>query len=427
MNLLIKNGILVDPTQKIHAKRDILILNGRVSKIFKPSDSRKLPSQTEIFDATGFIVSPGFIDMHTHLREPGHEYKETIKTGSQAAAAGGFTTIVCMANTNPVNDNPYVTHFIKLKAQQEAIINVFPVGALSKGLQGKELSEIGSLKEAGCVAISDDGHTVMNSYLMKKALDYCKLFDLPIVSHAEDRELVADGLIHEGEESARLGLRGNPSASEEIIVARDIALSELTGAPIHFAHISTAAAVRHIEDAKKRKVRISAEVTPHHLFLTETDVADFNANAKMSPPLRTRKDTEALKWGLKNNCIDAFATDHAPHSVLEKEIEFDLAAFGVIGLETALPVTLKLVHDKILTLSQFIEKWTSGPAKILKLKKGALKVGSDADITIFDPHQKIQINKEGFKSKSRNTPFHQWKGQGKIIATIVGGNIVYKA
>jgi len=425
LELLIKNGTVVDPSQRLYAQRDLLISNGKIKKIIPPH-THKYPVDHTI-DAKGLIVCPGWIDMHTHLREPGQEHKETIASGSQAAARGGFTTIVVMANTDPVNDNAYITQFIRMKAQTDSRVHILPVGALSKGLKGEELAEIGSLKDAGCVAISDDGHPVMNSYLMRKALDYCKQFDLPIISHAEDSHLVGQAVMHEGLHSMTLGLRGNPSAAEEIMVARDIALADLTSAHVHFAHISTQGALRLIRDAKKRRVRISAEVTPHHLFLTDSAVAHYDPNFKMSPPLRTETDLKALRMGLKQNVIDAFATDHAPHSTLEKDLEFENAANGVIGLETALPITLKLVHDKTLTLPQFISKWTLGPAKILKLNKGTLKVGQDADITIFDPDKPIRIDKEEFESKSRNTPFHGWKCHGKIHYTIVGGKIVYQA
>src|SRR3989338_4407818 len=286
MRLFIKNGIVVDPSQKLHAKKDLLIENGKIKKIASPNTLKETFDQ--VIDAKNAIVAPGFIDMHTHLREPGDEHKETIHTGAKAAARGGFTSIVCMANTTPPNDNPFITQFIKLKAQEEACVNVYPVGALSKGLKGEELAEIGSLKDAGCVAISDDGHPVMNSYLMRKALDYCKQFDLPIISHAEDSHLVGQAVMHEGLHSMTLGLRGNPSAAEEIMVARDIALADLTSAHVHFAHISTQGALRLIRDAKKRRVRISAEVTPHHLFLTDSAVAHYDPNFKMSPPLHIK-------------------------------------------------------------------------------------------------------------------------------------------
>lgn len=421
MSLLIKQGMIVDPSQKLHSICDVWINEGKIFKISKKIDA----SADTVIDARGCIVAPGFIDMHTHLREPGDEHKETIATGAKAAAAGGFTSVVCMANTEPVNDNPFVTQSIRFRAEREAVVNVYPVGALSKGLRGEALSEIGALHDAGCVAISDDGRPVMNSRLMRKALEYCKAFGLTVISHAEDLNLVGDGAMNEGIQSTVLGLRGIPAQAEEILVARDIALSELTQSPVHFAHISTRAAARLIENAKRRSIPVTAEVTPHHLFLTDKHLSTYDSSFKMSPPLRTEYDIQALRKALKQNMIDAFATDHAPHSVLEKEIEFEEASFGVIGLETALPITFQLVEQKIVTLPQFIEKWTIGPAKILKLKKGTLKAGADADVTIFDPKARFKIDKETFKSKSRNTPFHAMKGCGKVRYTIVGGKVVY--
>lgn len=422
--LLIKNGWMIDPSQKINGKKNILIEDGKIKKIL-PSNTTPQTAD-EVIDAKNHIVAPGLVDIHTHLREPGQEHKETIQSGSAAAAAGGFTSVVCMANTDPVNDTAYITQYIRYKAQRESCVNVFPVGALSKGLKGEELAEIGSLKEAGCVAISDDGRTVMNSYLMRKALEYCKYFDLTIISHCEDLHLVGQGVMNEGRHSTLLGLRGNPAASEEIMVARDVALSEWTAGRVHIAHVSTPGALRILEDAKKRKVPITAEVTPHHLFLTEDHVASYNTDFKMAPPLRTEPTLKQLRMALKTGVIDCFATDHAPHSVLEKNVEFEMAAPGVIGLETALPVTLKLVEEKILTLSQWVHLWTDAPANILKLPKGTLKIGADADVIIFDPKASVTIDREKLKSKSKNTPFHGWQCHGKVKYTFVGGQCVYR-
>lgn len=420
MKIHIKNGRVIDPSQKINSIQSLWIQDGKIA-----IKTNSTPDIT--IDARGLIVSPGFIDMHCHLREPGQEHKETIRSGTEAAARGGFTSVVCMANTEPVNDNPFITEFIKLKAKTDGWVNVYPVGALSKGLKGEELAEIGGLKEAGCVAISDDGKPVMNSYLMRKALDYCKHFGLPIISHSEDSHLVGRAMINEGLQSTLLGLRGNPAAAEEIMVARDIALAELTKSHVHIAHVSTTAALRLIKDAKKRKVLVTCEVTPHHLFLTEDHIKEYDTHFKVAPPLRSKKDVQALINGLKADTIDVFATDHAPHSSLEKNIEFEEAAFGMIGLETALPITLTLVHNKILSMSKFIEKWSLRPAQILRLPKGSLKIGVDADVTIFDPNGSNTIDKAHFKSKSKNTPFHGWKTKGLVRYTIVGGKIVYKA
>lgn len=425
MNLLIQQGTIVDPSQKLYVQGDILVLNGKIAKILKRGATKKLPDVPTL-NAKGLIVAPGFVDMHTHLREPGFEYKETIESGSKAAAHGGFTSIACMANTEPVNDTVYVTTFIQQRARESSIINIFPIGALSMGLQGKELTSIRSLKEAGCVAISDDGNPVLNSGLMRQALEYTQSLHIPVIVHAEDKTLSPLGVMHEGAHATKLGLKGIPTASEEIIVSRDIILSKLTKAHVHFAHVSTSGSVTAIERAKKENLPITAEVTPHHLTLIDEDVRLYDTHGKMSPPLRSRDDIRSLKRALKKGIIDAFATDHAPHSVLEKEVPFEVAQNGVIGLETALPITLSLVHEKVLTLPEFIQKWTLNPARILHLSKGTLRVGADADITIFDLNQKIEIDQKHFYSKSINSPFVGWKCRGQVRYTLVSGKIVYE-
>jgi len=379
-----------------------------------------------MIDARGYIVVPGLIDIHTHLREPGYEYKESIKTGSLAAAAGGFTSIACMPNTYPTNDNASVTRYILTKASTEGLVNIYPIGAITKGLKGENLSEIGELKEAGCVALSDDGSSVMNSEVLRRGMEYAKGFNMPIISHCEDLNLSKDGQVNEGFISTELGLKGIPNCAEEIMVARDIALSELTGCKLHLAHISSAGSVRIIREAKKRGINITAEVTPHHFTLTEEAVYYYNTNVKVNPPLRTKEDIEAIKVGLREGVIDVIATDHAPHDIDSKNLEFNKAANGIIGLETALPLTLKLVEEGILSLNEAVSKLTINPAKIIDIKKGSLGIGMDADITIIDPDREYTIDREKFKSKSKNTPFHGWKVKGKVIYTIINGRIIYK-
>ena len=424
MDILIKNGRLIDPATQMDDQRDILIENGRIKKIGKNLKPTR-PESTHTIDAKGLIITPGLVDMHTHLREPGYEYKETIKTGSMAAASGGFTSIACMANTDPVNDNASVTKYIIHKARQEAVVNIFPVGAITKGLQGVSLAEIGELKESGVIALSDDGKTVKNAELMRRGLEYARSFSLPVICHCEDSDLCRGGVMNEGITSTGLGLRGIMPAAEHIIVARDIALSEWTKHPVHIAHVSTSGSVRIIREAKSRGVLVSAETAPHYFCLTDEAVADFDTSAKVNPPLRTPEDVAAVKEGLKDGTIDVIASDHAPHARIEKNIEFDRAAFGIAGLETSLPLTLSLVHDKVLTLNQAIEKYTVNPAEILKINKGHICVGADADLTIIDTTAEFTVDQNNFKSKSINTPFHGWKLKGRAVYTIVSGKIVF--
>jgi dihydroorotase, multifunctional complex type len=356
MKTLIKGGHVIDPSQNIDEVRNILIEDGKIKNYPPDTKDVETDSTIQVIDASGKIVAPGFIDMHVHLREPGFEYKETIRTGCLAAAAGGFTSVVCMPNTNPVNDNASVTEYILLKARTEGVVNVFPVGAITKGQKGETLAEIGEMWEAGCVAISDDGQPVMNSGVMRHAMEYVKAFGIPVISHAEDLELSAKGAMNEGFTSTTLGLRGIPNASEEVMVARDITLAELTGAHLHVAHVSTAGSVRLIRDAKRRGVKVTAEATPHHFTLTDKAVLNYDTNAKMNPPIRSREDMEAIRGGLKDGTIDIIATDHAPHSEDEKKVEFDLAPFGISGLETALPLASRLVAEGVLTLPELIKK-----------------------------------------------------------------------
>jgi dihydroorotase len=436
MQILIKGGKVVDPGY-LDEISDVIIQDGKIVNITRYDQLRQSPtedqksttsgkqSETRTIDATGKIVTPGLIDMHVHLREPGHEYKETIQSGCLAAAAGGFTAICCMPNTNPVNDNSQVTKFILEKARRANSVRVYPAGAISKGLEGIQLCEYGDLKDAGAVAITDDGRPVTDNQLMRRALEYAMGFGLPIISHCEDLDLLAGGVMNEGALATQMGLPGIPNACESVMVMRDIALSELTGCPIHIAHVSTMESVRAIRAAKKQNVPVTAETTPHYFTLTENDVGEYNTNAKMNPPLRSIKDREAIREGLADGTIDAIATDHAPHSLIEKEVEFDQAENGIIGLETSVSLSLKLVQDGVLKLDELIKKMSTNPSRILKLKSG-LKKGNPADITIIDPEEVYTINADNFKSLSRNTPFGGREVKGKVVLTMVDGKIVFE-
>lgn len=423
-SLLIRGGRIIDPSQKQDGPGDLLIEKGKITALGRPGE---IPANraAKVIEAKGDWVLPGLIDIHVHLREPGLEYKETIETGTRAAAAGGFTSVACMANTSPVNDTPYVTAFIREKAKSVASCRVFPVGAVSKGLKGEELAEIGGMVREGAKAISDDGMPVMNSYLMRKAMDYAKAFGVPIISHAEDCNLVGQGVMNEGALSNELGLRGNPSAAEEIMVAREIALCRLTRCPVHIAHISTAIALEHVRRAKEAGLPVTAEASPHHLTLTEECLRQYDTHFKMAPPLRNERDVEALREAVKNGVIDILATDHAPHGEVDKQVEFDQAANGIIGLQTALPITLKLVHEGVIPLQRWIESWTTAPARLLNLPLGTLKPGQEADITLLKPDQLWTLTEDKIVSKSRNSPFIGWEFKGMIRATILGGKVVY--
>ncbi|HXY55669.1 MAG TPA: dihydroorotase [Nitrospirota bacterium] len=420
MNILIKNGHIIDPADKIDDNLDILIAEGKIAKLGKQGTLSQ--SGAKIVDAAGKIVVPGLIDMHVHLREPGYEYKETIATGTAAAKAGGFTSVCCMPNTNPVNDNRAVTEFMLVQAGS-ASARVFPIGAITKGSKGEELAEMGELFAAGCRAISDDGKPVMNASVMRRAMEYSKIFDMLVIAHCEDSALSGKGVMNEGDVSTELGLRGIPRAAEDVMTARDISLAELTGCRLHIAHVSTAGSVRLIRDAKARGVKVSAETCPHYFTLTEEAVRGYNTMAKMNPPLRTADDVAAIKQGLKDGTIDVIATDHAPHALDEKSGEFDYAPFGVIGLETAVGLTFSLVDEGILSLTDVIRKLSTNPALIFKLNKGKLAVGADADVTIIDPNVKWIVDASQFSSKARNTPFNGWKLKGRAELTIVGGKI----
>ncbi|NWF52910.1 MAG: dihydroorotase [Nitrospirae bacterium] len=429
MKILIKDGHIIDPSQDIDDIGDILIVDGKIKEIRVKSREQKTESrdfklrdtnsELRTINAEGFLVIPGLIDMHVHLREPGYEHKETIKTGTKAAIRGGFTTVCCMSNTYPVNDNASVTEYIIRKAALEGLCTVLPIGAITKGQKGEELVEMGTMKEQGCIAFSDDGLPVMNSLIMRRALEYSRAFDLPIISHCEDLTLSDDGVMNDGLLSMTLGLKGIPAEAEQIMVFRDILLTELTHGRLHICHVSTEGSVNLIREAKKRGVNVTAETCPHYFILTEDAIRDYDTNVKVNPPLRTKKDIDAIKEGLRDGTIDVIATDHAPHNRDEKLMEFDLAPSGISGLETALPLSLMLVDEGILSIKKLVEKMSSNPAKILTLtSKGGLRPGNDADITIIDLNKEFRVEAEKFLSKGKNTPFDGWKMKGIPVVTI---------
>ncbi len=423
MTILIKGGTVVDPGRS-NGPSDVLIEDGKIAAV---GPKLKAPVDAKVLDATGKVVLPGFIDLHVHFREPGFEYKETIQTGTAAAVAGGFTTVCCMPNTNPVNDNQSITEFILDKARAAGNANVLPIGAITKGSEGKELAEIGDLHRAGCVAISDDGLPVTNSLVMRRAMEYAIAFDVPVVDHCEDLHLSEGGCMNEGLVSTQLGLPGMPAAAEDIMVARNLSLAELTGARLHLAHLSTAGSVRMVREAKARGIRVTAEACPHHFMLTEEACCGYNTHAKMNPPLRTGADVQAIKEGLRDGTIDVIATDHAPHAMQEKQQEFAAAPNGIVGLETAWPLTLTLVEEGLLSLEAAVAKLTTEPARAFSLKKGTLAPGADADVAIADLQESWEVDPARFRSKSRNTPFAGWKVKGRVTTTLVGGRIVYEA
>jgi dihydroorotase len=417
----------MDPASGLDEVQDVLITETRI-RALGPTGSleSQLDPSTEIIDAQGFWVVPGFIDLHTHLREPGEEYKETILTGSQAAAAGGFTSICCMPNTKPPNDSSAITDFILRRAAEADLVRVFPVGAISQGQQGEVLSEYAELKEAGAVAVSDDGKGVMNSQLMRRALEYALNFDLPVITHAEDEDLAADGVMNESAVSTRLGLKEIPNAAEDVMVFRDCTLAELTGGRLHIAHVSTRGAVEIIRQFKARGVQVTAEATPHHFTLTDEALENFDTSLKVNPPIRTAADVAAIQQGLADGTIDAIATDHAPHTTIEKDVEFDYAAFGMIGLETALPLALRLIDQDILTPLELVRKLTCNPAKIIAKDLGRLAPEFPADITVIDPQYQYTYDVNHSRSKSRNSPFHGWQLQGKVLLVLRDGKTIFQ-
>ena len=421
MNLLVRNGRVVDPGNGFDAVADVLILDGRVSRLGPDLRAPAIP----VVDASGRVVTPGLIDMHVHLREPGQEHKETIATGTRAAAMGGFTAVAAMANTQPVNDTRAVTDYVLAEARARGVTRVYPIGAVTRGLAGAELAELGELAEAGCVAYSDDGRPVMHGGLLRRALEYAQAFGKPIISHAEDLHLAEGGVMHEGFVSTDLGLRGIPAAAEEVMVARDIALAELTGTALHIAHVSTIAAIRLVRDAKARGVPVTAEVTPHHLILTDEALRAYDPTAKMAPPLRSKRDVEACREALADGTLDAVATDHAPHALADKEVELDHAANGIVGLETAVALCLThLLRARVLELPTLIARLTVGPARILDLPGGTLTPGAPGDVTVLDLDRSHTVDPARFQSKGRNTPFGGWALVGGPVLTVVGGQVV---
>jgi dihydroorotase len=426
MKRLLKGGRVIDPSQGIDGICDVLIEDGRIAGL-----GRDLPAGTAsvVEVPRGLVVCPGFIDMHVHLREPGQEHKETIGTGTAAAAAGGFTAVACMPNTDPVNDNASVTRFIREQAAEGGVVRVHPIGAATKGSKGEQLAEIGELRDAGCIAVSDDGRPVATAIMMRRTLEYAGMFGMVVIDHCEDPTLKGEGVAHEGHVASVLGLRGIPASAEEVAVERDIVLAEASGSHVHIAHLSTRGALRAVRAGKARGVRVTCEVTPHHLVLCDEQLMgspSYDTNLKMNPPLREAADRQALLEGLVDGSIDAVATDHAPHHWDEKHVEFDRAAFGIVGLETAVSLLLdRAVHAGVITLARLVELCAANPARILKVPGGTLAPGSPADLTLLAPDLSVVVKPDEFRSKSRNTPFGGWALRGGVAATIVGGRTVY--
>jgi dihydroorotase len=450
--MLLSGGRVIDPANQLDQLADVLIVDGKIAAVGATAAAQATPETVRV-DVTGLVVCPGLIDAHVHLREPGQTAKETIATGTTAAARGGFTSLVCMPNTTPAIDNAGTVALIHEKAAKDGRVNVFITGAITKDIAGEDLAPIGSLKQAGVVAITDDGHCIQNNELMRRACEYARMFDLPLMDHCQDYDLVSDGVMHEGYWSVALGLRGWPAAGEDMIVARNILLADLTGAHIHCQHISSASSVELLRQAKKRGVRISGEACPHHFTLTDAAVAGsekfwatdgqallastagfvqpppwpaYDTHFKMNPPLRTARDREAVLEGIVDGTLDLLCSDHAPHCTYEKEVEFDYAPFGITGLETELALSLmQLYHTRRLSLAEVISRYTVAPARLLKLKKGTLSVGADADVTVLDPDRVWTYDKSTSPSRSRNTPFDGWQLKGKSVKVIVGGRLVY--
>ena len=423
MSLLLRGGRVVDPSQDLDRRADLLLEDGKVVAVGNLAAGKG----HEVIDVAGCVVAPGFVDMHVHLREPGREDKETILTGSRAAAAGGFTSIVCMPNTTPVNDNAAITRFILERAAEAGLVNVYPTGAITLGSQGEQLAEIGEMHAAGIVAVTDDGRPVQNSQVMRRAMEYARIFDIPVMDHCEDLFLAAGGCMNEGQASTRLGLRGMSRAAEELHVVRDIILSRITGGRVHILHISTRESLDQVRAAKAQGIRVTCEVLPHHFTLTDDDIQDFDTDFKMMPPLRERADVEAMLEGLADGSIDCLATDHAPHTRLDKEEPFEEAASGVIGMETAIPICWEhLVRAGVVPVPRLVELFSLNPSRILKLGKGTLAEGADADVTVIDPDRRQVVDPSRFRSKGRNCPFRGWELRGAAVLTVVGGRVVHR-
>ncbi|QRO01862.1 dihydroorotase [Archangium violaceum] len=423
--ILFRRGRVIDPRNGVDGVRDVLVRDGRVTDVSEAPLSVNEPD-VQVVEAAGKLVLPGFIDLHVHLREPGEEGKETVLTGCMAAVAGGFTGVVAMPNTKPVNDSVLVTEYVKAKAREARLCHVYLAGAITKGLQGEEMAEMGALVSAGCVCITDDGRPVMNAGLMRRALQYAQLFDLPVMVHEEDLTLSGKGVMNEGRTSTRLGLVGIPPSAEVAMVARDLVLLEETKGRLHVAHVSCEGSVRLIREAKRQGLRVTAEAAPHHFTLDDEAVGAYDTHARMNPPLRTRRDVEALREALADGTIDAIATDHAPHGVLEKQVEFDKAWNGVVGLETALGLTLALVREGVLSLQRAVALLTDGPAKAFGLPGGHLAAGAPADIVVVEPNAEWTVDSARFFSRSRNTPFHGRRLTGRVAQTWVSGRLVFE-
>jgi dihydroorotase len=426
MKKLLKGGRVIDPVNGIDGVHDVLIDGDRIARV-----GRDLPvnGATVVEIPSGFVVCPGFIDMHVHLREPGQEHKETVATGTASAVAGGFTAVACMPNTSPVNDNANVTSLILAKAAEAGQARVYPIGAVSKGSKGELLADIAELKEAGCVAITDDGHPVATALLLRRALEYAGMFGMPVIEHCEDQSLKGDGVAHEGFHAASLGLRGIPGAAEALGAERGILLSELTGSAFHVAHMSARASLRAVRKGKEHGVRVTCEVAPHHFTLTDEALAapiPYDTNTKMNPPLREAADRDAMLAGIADGTVDAIATDHAPHHYDEKNVEFDRAPFGIVGLETAIPLSLdRLVHTGLIRLPRLVELMSVNPARILRVPGGSLADGVPADITIIAPDLRVRVQAAAMRSRSKNTPFNGWELRGGVVATVVGGRTLF--
>ncbi|MDD2557278.1 MAG: dihydroorotase [Desulfuromonadaceae bacterium] len=423
MKTIIKNGRVIDPAQNIDAILDVVISAGCIESI---AAQVQPAADDQVIDATGLLITPGLVDIHVHLRDPGYEYKEDIVSGTRAAAAGGFTSVACMPNTNPSNDNKAITRYMIQKAELEGYANVFPICSITKGQQGDSLVEMGDLKLAGCVGFSDDGLNVEDGAMLRHAMEYAQGFDMPIIAHSEDESIKDGGVMNEGPLSTELGLTGNPWVSEAASVARDIMLAELTGARLHICHISSKRTVELVREAKQRGVRVTCEVTPHHFTLTEEAVRGYEVNAKVGPPLRTAADVAAMKEGLRDGTIDAIATDHAPHHIDDKNMEFVYAAFGMIGLETALPLSLRLVDEGVLSLNEVIACLSCKPANVLRIPRGTLIAGAVADIALINLEHTWEVTRQSIRSRSFNTPFEQQSMKGKAVMTLRAGRVVHK-